>query len=105
MSDNGNTVLGSPMFGEAQFCVPKNNPHQITRNTFTSELKKKTNLELDQIVTSKTTRGYHQEALTIPEVEVPLSQGYRMTPRSRLMHPGLSSPKVGALPTAQLRGV
>jgi hypothetical protein len=59
MSDNGSTFFGSPMLGEAQFCVPKNNRHQITRNTFTSELKKKKNLELDEIVTSKTTRGFH----------------------------------------------
>ncbi len=59
MSDNGSTFLGSPMLGEAQFCVPKNNRHQITRKTFTSELKKKKNLELDETVTSKTTRGYH----------------------------------------------
>jgi len=41
MLDNGSTFLGSPMLGEAQFCVPKNNSHQITRNTFTNELKKK----------------------------------------------------------------
>jgi len=52
MSDNGSTFLGSPMLGEVQFFVPKNNPHHITRNTFTSELKKKKNLELEQTVTS-----------------------------------------------------
>jgi hypothetical protein len=75
MSDNGSTFLGSLMLGEAQFCVPKNNRHQITRNTFTSELKNKKNLELDETITSKTTRGYHQEALTIPEVEVPRMKG------------------------------
>ncbi len=59
MSDNGSTFFGSPMLGEAQFCVPKNNRHQIIRNTFTSKLKKKKNLELDETITSKTTRGYH----------------------------------------------
>jgi hypothetical protein len=41
MSDYGSTFIGSPMLGEAQFCVPKNNLHQIKRNTLTSELKKK----------------------------------------------------------------
>jgi hypothetical protein len=71
MSDNGSIFFGSPMLGEAEFCAPKNNRHQITRNTFTSKLKKKKNLELDETVTSKTTQGYHQEALTILEVEVP----------------------------------
>jgi hypothetical protein len=78
MSDSGSTFLGSPMLGEAQFCVPKNNRHQITRNTFTSELKKKKNLELDKTVTSKITQGYRQEALTILEVEVPRMKGAGM---------------------------
>ncbi len=27
LSDNGGTFLGSPMLGEAQFCVPNNNPY------------------------------------------------------------------------------
>ncbi len=40
MSNNGGTFLGSPMLGEAQFCVPNNNPYQITRSTFTIDLKK-----------------------------------------------------------------
>jgi hypothetical protein len=46
MSNNGSTFL-SPMLGEAQFCVPNNNPYQIMRSTFTIELKKEKNLELD----------------------------------------------------------
>jgi hypothetical protein len=40
MSDNGSTFLGSPMPIEAQFCVPNNNPYQITRSTFTIDFKK-----------------------------------------------------------------
>jgi hypothetical protein len=47
MSDNGGTFLGSLMLGEAQFCVSNNNPYQITRSTFTIDLKKGKNLELD----------------------------------------------------------
>jgi hypothetical protein len=47
LSSNGRTFLGSPMLGEAQFCVPNNNPYQIMRSTFTIELKKEKNLELD----------------------------------------------------------
>jgi hypothetical protein len=58
MSNNGGTFLGSLMLGEAQFYVPNNNPYQITRNTFTIELKKEKNLELDN--TRLSSRGpYH----------------------------------------------
>jgi hypothetical protein len=35
------------MLSEAQFCVPNNNSYKITMNTFTIELKKEKNLELD----------------------------------------------------------
>jgi hypothetical protein len=50
--------MGSPMLGEAQFCVPNNNPYQITRSTFTIDLKKEKNLELDNMRLSS--RGpYH----------------------------------------------
>jgi len=49
MLDNGGTFLGSPMLGEVQFCVPNNNPYQITRSTFTIDLKKEKNLELDNM--------------------------------------------------------
>jgi hypothetical protein len=41
MSDYECTFVDSPMLGETQFCVPKNNLHHIRRNTLTSELKKK----------------------------------------------------------------
>jgi hypothetical protein len=85
MSDNGGTFLGSPMLGEAQFCVPNNNPYQITRSTFTIDLKKEKNLELDNMRLSS--GGPY--ALTILEVEVPPSQGYRTSPRPRRLHIGL----------------
>ncbi len=93
MSDNTSTFLGPPMLGEAQFCVPNNNRYQIMRNAFTIHLKKEKKPEISQ------------KALTILEVEVPPSQGYRTRPRPLRLHIGLSSPKAWAPPTAQLRVV